>query len=202
MKKMPNAKRLVHLDAISRNKRSQEAALASEMLLYRLSTELVAWIDEPHPELAFVRDKYTLAVMRMLKDIYNRSVVTTAVSKALSSVLTALGFSEYIAPLESSSRSSAAGGIVDDRRLSFDFIKLVKSKTNTPIYQFMKITEDPTVWQLRLFGEFMDRSMDSQPDSRVSFHPDAWQRDVLDCIDEGSSLLVVGPSSPLIFILP
>jgi hypothetical protein len=57
----------------------------------------------------------------------------------------------------------------------------------------MAINEDPVVWQLRLFGEYMDRSMDSAPDRRVSFQPDAWQREVLDGLDEPkTSLLVVG----------
>ena len=60
------------------------------------------------------------------------------------------------------------------------------------MYKFMHITEDPVEWQLRVFGEFMDRSMDGLPDSRVSFIPDAWQRKVLDCLDANHSLLVVG----------
>jgi len=34
--------------------------------------------------------------------------------------------------------------------------------------------------------------MDSSPDRRVSFEPDAWQRRVLDGIDQNKSLLVVG----------
>ena len=57
----------------------------------------------------------------------------------------------------------------------------------------MPIVEHPVEWQLRLFGEYMDRSMDSADDHRVSFQPDAWQREVLDCLDEeGHSVLVVG----------
>jgi len=62
----------------------------------------------------------------------------------------------------------------------------------------MHISENPVVWQLRLFGEYMDRSMGSRPDPRVSFEPDAWQRDVLDCLDMGNcSALVVGMVFPV-----
>jgi hypothetical protein len=44
----------------------------------------------------------------------------------------------------------------------------------------------------------MDRSMDSQPDRRVKFEPDAWQRKVLDAVDDNVSLSVVEQeSSPL-----
>jgi superfamily II RNA helicase len=41
----------------------------------------------------------------------------------------------------------------------------------------------------------MDRSMDSQADARVTFKPDAWQREVLDAVDQNMSLLVVAPTS-------
>ena len=45
-------------------------------------------------------------------------------------------------------------------------------------------------------GPYLERSFESAPDSRVpSFHPDAWQRKVLDTIDADKSLLVVAPTS-------
>jgi ATP-dependent RNA helicase DDX60 len=186
MKKMSDAKRMIHLDAISRNKRSQEPSLAVEILLYRLNFEMMLWVGESDP--ASVRDKFTLAIMRLVKQIYDHQALTPTVSKALSNVLVVMGFSDYIEPLNEQYRGKKA----DDRPLSFELMKLVKSKTMAPVYKFMHITEDPVVWQLRLFGEFMDRSMDGQPDRRVAFNPDAWQRNVLDCIDEEGSLLVVG----------
>jgi superfamily II RNA helicase len=71
---------------------------------------------------------------------------------------------------------------------------LIHSKSNKPYHKYMAIVEHPIIWQLRLFGKYMDRSMDSAPDKRVAFQPDAWQRQVLDCIDQDHSLLVVGQS--------
>jgi ATP-dependent RNA helicase DDX60 len=59
----------------------------------------------------------------------------------------------------------------------------------------MAIEETPVRWQLRLFGQYLDRSFDSRPDPRVSFFPDAWQRDVLDKLDRDESILVVAPTS-------
>lgn len=50
-------------------------------------------------------------------------------------------------------------------------------------------------FQLRHCGPFLERSFDPAPDSRVPFHPDAWQRQVLDAIDADKSLFVVAPTS-------
>lgn len=50
-------------------------------------------------------------------------------------------------------------------------------------------------FQLMHFGPYMDRNMDSAPDSRVHFDPDGWQRQVLDEIDADNSVFVVAPTS-------
>lgn len=52
-----------------------------------------------------------------------------------------------------------------------------------------------TEFQLQCCGQYMDRDMDSQPDPRVSFEPDGWQRKVLDEIDKNNSVFVVAPTS-------
>ncbi|OTA98900.1 hypothetical protein M426DRAFT_325608 [Hypoxylon sp. CI-4A] len=54
---------------------------------------------------------------------------------------------------------------------------------------------DPAKFQLEFCGPYMERSFDSTPDSRVPFHPDAWQKKVLDAIDADKSLFVVAPTS-------
>lgn len=185
MKKLTNSNKIVHLVDLYRNKKSQELALATEMRLYRLHLELIEWIDDIGHDTDAVRDRYTVSVMRIIKDICDRGKLTPTISTYLAHVFTCLGFPDYAA-------SALSVGTTEDRALSFEFIKVVKSKGKTPLYKFMHITEHPTVWQLRLFGEFMDRSMDGKPDPRVAFVPDAWQREVLDCIDEDGSLLVVG----------
>lgn len=54
-------------------------------------------------------------------------------------------------------------------------------------------------FQLVHCGQTMDRNMDSQPDPRVPFEPDAWQRRVLDEIDARNSVFVVAPTSAGLF---
>ncbi|KAI0114216.1 P-loop containing nucleoside triphosphate hydrolase protein [Hypoxylon sp. NC0597] len=54
---------------------------------------------------------------------------------------------------------------------------------------------EPAKFHLEFCGPYMERSFDSAPDNRVPFHPDAWQRKVLDAIDADKSLFVVAPTS-------
>jgi superfamily II RNA helicase len=82
-----------------------------------------------------------------------------------------------------------------DRPYQFKFVKIMSKSKGTPLFPFFPIQEHPTEYQLRQFGEYMDRSMDSQPDPRTQFDPDAWQRQVLDKIDRDESILVVAPTS-------
>lgn len=127
--------------------------------------------------------------MRVVKELYTRDSLTGTTLGVLASIMASLGFTNYIAPLE----EEACRRLQPDHNLEFSFVKLLKSKSNKPIHKFMAIKEDPVIWQLRVFGEYMDRSMDSAPDPRVGFQPDAWQREVLDCLDNPkSSILVVG----------
>ncbi|KAK4047372.1 hypothetical protein OIV83_005419 [Microbotryomycetes sp. JL201] len=74
---------------------------------------------------------------------------------------------------------------------TFSFVSLSKGNYE----EFMKIKEDPLEWQLRCMGEFMERELDSRPDPRVNFDPDAWQREVLDKIDRDESMLIIAPTS-------
>ncbi|KAK4055914.1 hypothetical protein OIO90_003171 [Microbotryomycetes sp. JL221] len=74
---------------------------------------------------------------------------------------------------------------------TFSFVSLSKGNYD----EFMKIKEDPLEWQLRCMGEFMERELDSRPDPRVNFDPDAWQREVLDKIDRDESMLIIAPTS-------
>ncbi|KAF6794637.1 DEAD/DEAH box helicase [Colletotrichum sojae] len=65
------------------------------------------------------------------------------------------------------------------------------SKTSKHI----KFPTDATEFQLEHCGPYLERTFDSVPDPRVPFHPDAWQRKVLDVIDQNKSLFVVAPTS-------
>jgi len=178
-----------HLQGLERNDKFDDPFLAAEVRLYKLNLQVLRWIDDRDRETDAVRDQYTVEIIRLVKSITDQKTVTPTVSTVLSSVLTAIGFDDY------TSIAAPSVGEIPDRPLSFQFTKLLKSKTRSPYHKFFRIAEHPIIWQLRLFGQFMDRSMDSQPDSRVTFEPDSWQVKVLDVIDKNGSLLVVGKYS-------
>ncbi|KLU88174.1 DEAD/DEAH box helicase [Magnaporthiopsis poae ATCC 64411] len=50
-------------------------------------------------------------------------------------------------------------------------------------------------FQLERCGPYMERGFDPAPDPRVPFKPDAWQRKVLDAIDDNKSMCVIAPTS-------
>ncbi|GAA5967019.1 hypothetical protein JCM21900_002356 [Sporobolomyces salmonicolor] len=80
-------------------------------------------------------------------------------------------------------------------KLTFHYCSLIDKDEDEPLYDWMEIDEHPLEWQLRCLGEYMARELDSKPDPRVDFSPDAWQRDVLDKIDADESMLIVAPTS-------
>ncbi|KAK4189457.1 hypothetical protein QBC35DRAFT_493254 [Podospora australis] len=57
------------------------------------------------------------------------------------------------------------------------------------------IPQSATRFQLEYAGPYMDRGFDSAADDRVPFVPDAWQREVLDAIDDHVSVLAIAPTS-------
>jgi hypothetical protein len=173
------------MKAFSRNCKVDVPEIGLELDLFLLHLEMETWILESERDCTPTKDKFTVSIIRMVQNIIRTRTITPAARKILATVLTALGFHDYIPGLLLTSKD------VKDHRLSFRFIKLIDSNS-TILYPFMKITEHPAVWQLRLFGDYMDRSMDSLPDPRVTFEADAWQRRVLDGIDQNKSLLVVG----------
>ena len=76
-----------------------------------------------------------------------------------------------------------------DRKLAYD------PKVVLPKEDARSSLQDNQNFQLLHCGPYMDRNLDSAPDSRVPFSPDGWQRKVLDELDLNHSLFVVAPTS-------
>ncbi|KAA1476464.1 P-loop containing nucleoside triphosphate hydrolase protein [Dentipellis sp. KUC8613] len=188
---MDRTRKQRYLENLFRSKKSDRGWLAVEMQLYSLDMKIREWIADAAQDNPSVHDGYALSIMRTAKDMYDKSAMPSAALEILDAILTCLGFAGYIP----SFHAAVPDRTIIDRPLSFKFVKLLKSKSKQSRHQFMHIAEHPARWQMRLFGEYMDRSMDSQYDTRVNFLPDAWQREVLDSLDADKSVLVVAPTS-------
>ena len=79
--------------------------------------------------------------------------------------------------------------VTSDRRLAYDPGLLIPKDNE------FAIDMDDRDFQLLHCGPYMDRNLDSAPDSRVPFQPDGWQRQVLDDLDAQKSVFVVAPTS-------
>ena len=79
--------------------------------------------------------------------------------------------------------------VTKNRKLAYDpGLLILKDKD-------FAIDLDNQSFQLLHCGPYMDRNLDSAPDSRVPFQPDRWQRRVLDDLDGQKSVFVVAPTS-------
>jgi len=58
-----------------------------------------------------------------------------------------------------------------------------------------RVNMSPERFQLTYGGPKMVRDVQSAPDARCSFYPDAWQREMLDVVDRRGSALIVAPTS-------
>jgi superfamily II RNA helicase len=153
-------------------------ALEAEVRLYMLNVLLKMWIEHCRKD-----DKeeglYTAA---LIFDAVRASCGLPSVTKTIAACLKKTIERMKLPTLQ----VPPAEG---DRKLPFQFI--LDEATSADI----ALSLSPEEFQLLYCGPYFDRTMDSAPDSRVPFEPDAWQRKVLDEIDARRSLLVVAPTS-------
>ncbi|CAE6496597.1 unnamed protein product [Rhizoctonia solani] len=178
--------RLRRVDLIRQGKRAENGWLSVEVSLFRINLVLESWITHERGEDESVCEDYTVRMLQSVHQLREHPSLFPAAAKILGQVLDVLGFSSFTPPKPA---------VRDERELNFKFVKLVKSKSGRLLYPHLRIKGSPVEFQLKAYGAFMDRSMDSAPDSRVGFEPDGWQRKVLDRIDRNESTLVVAPTS-------
>lgn len=188
LKKHSLTKQQEALDLLFRNPKAQEEWLKAEMTLYRLDLVVRSWIEDPKAEDTVVAERYRVRILAEIKNVGSMKGCTPSIRKTLAGLLNALG----MGGVELSKHSL---GDSADRNPLFSFTRTWSKSKERPAYPYFPIEESPVEFQLRAFGDFMDRSMDSKVDHRTSFDPDAWQRVVLDKVDQRSSMLVVAPTS-------
>lgn len=159
-------------------KSAQRDLFGAEAGLYMLSTLLEYWIQVARTK---EKDKglgLAALIWHLVKTIPKQGNLTKTIVAKLELTKTSLGL-PLVLP----------GAPSTDRKLTFTFALPATTADSLAI----KLSSKD--FQLLHCGPYLDRSIDSAPDSRVEFEPDGWQRKVLDGIDDNKSLFVVAPTS-------
>jgi superfamily II RNA helicase len=153
--------------------------LEAEVRLYLLNILLVMWIEycrsnkkEEGLHLAALIFDSTNSFSKLKYDI------TKQIAESLTSTIKLMKLPQVKVPTPNG-----------DRILAFTF-----ALKSAPALD-LSIPASAIQFQLDHCGPYFERSIDSAPDPRVPFEPDAWQRKVLDEIDAKRSLLVIAPTS-------
>lgn len=162
-------RRINKVDFILRGKRAETGWLAVEVSLYRLHLMILAWLADEQGESEPVCEKFTVRLLHSISELRVHSSLFPIAAQVLTQVLTALGFDSITPPVAK---------LQEDRELGFKFVKLIKSKSGKLLHPHLRIARSSSEFQLKAYGAFMDRSMDSTPDPRVKFDPDGWQHKV------------------------
>ena len=78
-----------------------------------------------------------------------------------------------------------------------DLADMLVGKLHSSAGQSMTSSESsPSIrFQIEMIPEHLERQAGIEKDPRVSFHPDQWQKTLLDVVDSGNSALVVAPTA-------
>ncbi|KAG9026325.1 hypothetical protein FRB95_008992 [Tulasnella sp. JGI-2019a] len=169
-------------------KRLNDPWINVEITLYFLHLVVLEWNQSARREVKEVKDWHTVQILVLVQRLAGLPAIYPAAVSLASTILRLLGFEELRPFGDVQEKDLKAPQVVS-------FSPIVSSSTKTAKYPFMQLEEHHIEFQLRHFGLHMDRSMDSSPDPRVSFEPDAWQKKTLDLVDARSSILVVAPTS-------
>lgn len=147
-----------------------QAAVGADVSVYACNVLAGLLLKEPSTSRA--RPSITALMWSIIRDLENKSISPSS-AKLAKAFATSLGYPMLFQ--ESTSKRPLPYHSVLDR-------------ANKPL-ELQPATVD---FQLNHCGPFLERSFDPAPDPRVSgFHPDAWQRKVLDAIDADKSTFVV-----------
>lgn len=178
-------KRLQELESLLAKAKTLDPFVRTQMELYKVLSLLRIWSEKCGEEGDLRRDMTPVVTLfRAIMDMYaDKSLVLTPnIDRYLTKTLKAIG-------LVTCRPSSSSVSLVesDDRKIEFKF--------PVPDKKALHIGCSPIIFQLEHCGPTMERTMDSAPDDRVAFEPDAWQRRVLDCLDQNESVFVCAPTS-------
>ncbi|KAG8944708.1 hypothetical protein FRC04_001607 [Tulasnella sp. 424] len=195
MEKLPTLERKAeYLGRVQRNaKRMEDSWLRTETLLYQVHLGVSQWIVDDGNGEPRVQARYCVNILRAVLEIHSIGVASDPARNFVRSLLETIGLPDIdiLKPSSSIKPTETAKKLLTFQPARFAH----RDRSKPALYPFLRLPSHPIDFQLEHYGVYMDRSMDGQVDARVSFIPDAWQRNVLDRLDRRESVLVVAPTS-------
>jgi hypothetical protein len=126
---------LEHIERLLKaNERTRDGWLSVHIRIFKIHFLLSQWIEDRTRELPSTRDRFSVAILRVIQDIHGRAdQASSDAIKAIISTLTALGLIslQYLIPSDS--------GMIK-RSLGFKFVKLVRKAGGSCGYSLSIIT--------------------------------------------------------------
>ncbi|KAI0006556.1 hypothetical protein F4779DRAFT_557960 [Xylariaceae sp. FL0662B] len=164
--------------------RAQDLSIVgAEILLYLCNVAYMAWRKHCESPEATERSKFP---GHLVGNIYLHATAVSSMHGLTTDVIDRLQRIARVLRIPQFPVIAEVGTL--QRSLPFEF---ALDKDPDPLL----IPSSSLHFQLQYCGPYLERSFDSQEDDRVPFKPDAWQRRVLDAIDENNSLFVIAPTS-------
>ena len=113
--------RLEHVERLLRaNERTRDGWLSVHIRIFKIHLLLSQWIEDQTRELPSTKDRFSVAILRVIQDIQGRADhASSPATKAIVSTLTALGLTSLQALIPSDS------GMIE-QPLGFQFVKIVR----------------------------------------------------------------------------
>ncbi|PSN74496.1 P-loop containing nucleoside triphosphate hydrolase protein [Corynespora cassiicola Philippines] len=160
------------------NSELKRETLEAEVRFYMLNNLLTMWINACKQDQKDQGMHVAALIFDSIRSFPSVSGITKTIATHLKTIVKLLELPPLSIPTPES-----------DRALTFAFALKSSPTANLAIPLGNK------QFQLLHCGPYFERSIDSAPDPRTPFDPDAWQRQVLDGIDAKRSLLVIAPTS-------
>lgn len=167
-----------------------DSLIKPEVELYTIDCLLRIWMERHKSTAVEAGGSFAALIWNTLLELLKtRSGMTPEILACLEVILKVLKLPALKYEAEATSRPLEFTCVFNEAKISRASVSASINRNK------LSIPGGAKMFQLEHCGPYLEREIGSAIDERVPFRPDAWQRKVLDAIDENHSLFVVAPTS-------
>ena len=167
-----------------------DSLIKPEVELYTIDCLLRIWMERHKSTAVEAGGSFAALIWNTLLELLKtRSGMTPEILASLEVILKVLKLPALKYEAEATSRPLEFTCAFNEAKISSAAVSASINRNK------LSIPGGAKMFQLEHCGPYLEREIGSAIDERVPFLPDAWQRKVLDAIDENHSLFVVAPTS-------